>query len=714
MKFLLKFLLRLFFRFRAYNLNVLDEKGPVILVANHVSWLDWLFLGVCLDNDWKFVTSRVTAALSPIHRLIMTSKRTFPVDPFSPYSVKQMTQYLRGGRRLVFFAEGRISVTGSLMKIQEGTGFLLQKTKAKVIIAYLRGAHRIKWVRHTGWTKWFHKVEVHFCGPFTPPDFSAYQGATARAKLARWLRNKIIEHQYLVEMEHGPKTIIQAINEIAQNMPGARIIEDINRKKLSYRSLFTAVDLFSEKLKFLISSTQSKRVGILLPNTIGFVVSILGLWRLGNVPVVLNYSLGMDSIISCAQLAGLKEILTARKFLDRLGINPDKFVKNGINIIFVEDIAESINWVKKVVMLIKKTIRPKLCVEADPDSTAVILYTSGSESVPKGVELSHKNILANIRQLILSVDVVDSDRMFTALPVFHSFGLVLGTILPLVRGIYVFLYPTPLHYGMIPVALYDVQGTILLSTNTFLKAYGRKAHPADFRSLRLVFAGAEKLQETTFILWAKKFGVRVLEGYGVTECSPCISVNTPMDPRFGTAGRILPGIDYRLEKVDGVESGGRLLVRGDNVMKGYLNINDNARFQALGGWYDTGDIVEVDEDGFVKICGRLKRFAKVGGEMVSLARIEDALNEEFLRYGQKLEIAVTSIQDSEKGERIIVVANSKKVLLEDVRRVLRTKQFPILYFPREIYYVKEIPKLGTGKPDYRSLMELVKTLRDKE
>jgi acyl-[acyl-carrier-protein]-phospholipid O-acyltransferase/long-chain-fatty-acid--[acyl-carrier-protein] ligase len=323
------------------------------------------------------------------------------------------------------------------------------------------------------------------------------------------------------------------------------------------------------------------------------------------------------------------------------------------------------------------------------------------------VALTETNLMANIQQMLVVIDVEDHDRLFNSLPLFHSFGLTVGTLLPLVRGIYMFLYPSPLHYRVVPAAVYDRACSILLGTNTFLNGYARKAHPYDFRSVRLLFAGAEKLQEITASTWARRFGVRILEGYGATECSPCISVNTPMEPCFGSAGRFLPGIEYKLETVEGVSEGGRLFVRGPNLMQGYLNPEANAKFLALDGWYDTGDVVQVDVDGFVHILGRLKRFAKVSGEMVSLTAVEEALAGAFPEYGFRCEVAVISQPDADRGEALIAVTNESKLQLDQIRSVLKTKGFSNLSVPREVRFLREIPKLGTGKVNHRELQKLL-------
>jgi acyl-[acyl-carrier-protein]-phospholipid O-acyltransferase/long-chain-fatty-acid--[acyl-carrier-protein] ligase len=275
------------------------------------------------------------------------------------------------------------------------------------------------------------------------------------------------------------------------------------------------------------------------------------------------------------------------------------------------------------------------------------------------------------------------------------------------RGIFVFLYPSPLHYRIIPSLLYDLDCTIFFGTNTFLNGYARKAHPYDFRSLRMLIAGAEKLQEATANAWARQFGARVLEGYGATECSPVVTINTWLNPRYGSAGRFLPGIEYKFEPVEGVDEGGRLWVRGPNIMRGYLNAEPNAKFQAQGGWYDTGDIARVDEDGYLFILGRLKRFAKVSGEMVSLTAVEEALAGAFPQYGMRFQAAVITRPDAERGEALIAVSNEEKLNLDEIRAAIQAKGLSNLCVPREVKYVREIPKLGTGKVNLRELEKLV-------
>jgi acyl-[acyl-carrier-protein]-phospholipid O-acyltransferase/long-chain-fatty-acid--[acyl-carrier-protein] ligase len=305
------------------------------------------------------------------------------------------------------------------------------------------------------------------------------------------------------------------------------------------------------------------------------------------------------------------------------------------------------------------------------------------------------------------IDLMDTDRFFNALPLFHSFGLTVGLLLPLTRGIFVQLYVSPLHYRIVPSAFYNLNCTVFFGTNTFLNGYGRRANPFDFRTLRYLFAGAEKVQDATANLWMRKFGVRILEGYGITECSPCLSSNLPMRPNYGSAGQFLPGIQHRIDPVEGIAEGGRLLVRGPNIMRGYLNAEANERFLALGGWYDTGDIVKIDSEGFIFILGRLKRFAKVSGEMVSLAAVEEALANAFPRYGLRFAVALVARPDEARGEKLIAVTNEPRLSMEEVRAAVQARGLSNLSVPREIKVLHDLPRLSTGKIDHRGLEKMV-------
>ena len=704
--------MKLFFRFRAYNEAVLKTPGPVLLVPNHVSWIDWLFLGYCLDDDWKFVVSRNAAQTTWIHRKIALNKRTFPIDMLSPFGVKQMAEFLQTGGRLILFAEGRLSRTGRLMKLFDGTGFLLHKTGAKVITCYLRGAHRLIYSPNRDKKKVYQRVTAHFSEALTPPDMKKVSASEARERLTDWLRDRMIEQQFHVEMEFGPSTIPEAIRQAARRDPGKIALEDITTQRITFGRLLMAADLLASELEQILA-TNRPRVGVLLPNANVTPITMLALWNLGKAPAVLNYSTGTPTMVTCAQLAGLKQIITSRVFLERSKLDAQPLEAAGCELLYVEDLRAKITTGKKIGAFARSLFHLQRRIGYSAEETAVVLFTSGSEGVPKAVELSHSNVLANMRQVLVISDIQDWDRLFNALPLFHTFGLTIGTLLPLIRGVYVFLYVSPLHYRVVPNMAYVTDCTIMLATNTFLQGYARTAHPMDFRTVRYLFAGAEKVQESTVNIWTRQFGVRILEGYGATECSPVISVNIPIALKYGTAGRMMPGMEYRIEPVPGVTEGGRLFVKGPNVMRGYLNPDANAKFKKLGGWYDTGDIAKVDEQGFVTLLGRARRFAKVSGEMVSLTAVEEALSIAFVEVNERIQIAVVSRPDEDKGEALVAVTNETTITIERVRGALRERGFPNLAMPREIKVLNDLPVLATGKVNHRELEKIIASGNEK-
>jgi acyl-[acyl-carrier-protein]-phospholipid O-acyltransferase/long-chain-fatty-acid--[acyl-carrier-protein] ligase len=703
---IIRFLLRLCFGFRAFNTAALATPGPVMLLPNHVSWLDWLFLACCLDTRWRFVTSIQASQVSFVHRFIMVNRFTFPVDTDSPYAVKRMAEYLQTGGKLVLFPEGRLSRTGSLMKFFDGTGFLLFKTNAKVVTCYLRGPQRLPFSPNPNRKKLFPRVTAHFSDLLTPPPMKDMSTTRARQKLTRWLYDTMVRQQFGIELDATPKNVLAAIIQTARQFPGVIALEDAMHKKLTYRRLLAGTHAMSAQWRQQWPDGGGARVGVMLPTSLAMPMTLLSLWAAEKIPAILNFSTGVPTMLACAQLAGLKQIITSKLFLEKARLNVQPLRDAGIEFIYLEDVRAGISRISQLQSLLRVSFAPASLVPAPSSDVAVVLFTSGSEGTPKGVELTHTNLLANVRQLLAVLDVTDTDRLFNALPLFHSFG-VIGLLVPLIHGCYVFLYPSPLHYRVIPTLIYDLDCSIFFATNTFLNGYARKANAFDFRTLRLLIAAAEKLQEVTANTWATQFGVRILEGYGATECSPCITVNTNICPRFGSAGKFLPGMDYKFEPVGGVADGGRLWVRGPNVMRGYLNREANEKFRAAGGWYDTGDIAGLDEDGYLQILGRLKRFAKISGEMVSLTAVEEALAGAFPQYGLRFQIAVMARPDADRGESLFAVANDQRLNMEELRAALKAKGLGNLSLPREIKFQRDIPKLGTGKIDYRQLQALV-------
>jgi acyl-[acyl-carrier-protein]-phospholipid O-acyltransferase/long-chain-fatty-acid--[acyl-carrier-protein] ligase len=441
---------------------------------------------------------------------------------------------------------------------------------------------------------------------------------------------------------------------------------------------------------------------VMLPNANGAAATLLGMMSAGRVPAMINFTAGATNILAACTAAEVRTIVTSRGFVERARL--EKLVETlaeTVHIIYLEDLRGTVSIGDKIRALL--AYRHAL-VTRNADKPAAILFTSGSEGTPKGVVLSHRNMLCNAAQAAARIDFGRTDKVFNTLPVFHAFGMTVGLVLPLVSGVPVFLYPSPLHYRIVPELVYGANATILFGTDTFLSGYARAAHPYDFRSVRYVLAGAEPVKEATRRLWAEKFGLRILEGYGVTETAPALALNTPMFNRFGTVGRLLPGIEARLEPVPGIEEGGRLYVRGPNVMLGYLKADrPGVLTPPEEGWHDTGDIVTIDRDGFVTIRGRAKRFAKIGGEMISLAAVENLASELW----PNAQSAVITEPDPRRGERLVLVTEKEDATRAAFQAYAKSKGAPDLMAPAEVMVVDKLPVLGSGKADLVGVARLV-------
>jgi acyl-[acyl-carrier-protein]-phospholipid O-acyltransferase/long-chain-fatty-acid--[acyl-carrier-protein] ligase len=643
----------------------------------------------------------------------MDNSRTFVLDPIAPYAVRDIVKYLNAGGRLVVFPEGHISRTTTLRKLFDGVGFLLAQTQAQSLTCYLRGAARLHWVRQTGWRQWFPRIELHIAPPCTTQRPPAHlKMAAARSHITTWLRDRMLEQQVAVELQHGPQTVLDMVMKNARKLKSKHIIEDVQNNRLTYKKMILGINVLAKAFDCIIPANE-KRVGLMLPNVAATPVAMMALWSTGRSTALMNFSTGIGPMCVCIKIAGLKRIITSRAFLQKANIDITQIKDQGVEIVYLEDVRANIGLGIKLSALLGLMFTPKsadvtrnaVCTGTD---TAVILFTSGSEGAPKAVDIPHRSIVANLHQTMLTQDFREDDRFFNALPMFHSFGLVLGTYLPLSLGCYVYLYPSPLHFRVIPAIVYDRDCTVLVGTNTFVNAYARRCHPYDFQSIRRVYVGGEKVQEGTYDLWSRKLGVRIFEGYGATEFSPLITGHCAVEPKFGSCGRFLPGVEWRLEPVPGVPEGGRLFLRGPQMMRGYLNADANAKFLELNGWYDTGDIVFVDEEGFVFIRGRVKRFAKVSGEMVSLTAVEEAITAAFGNIIPKRDYAITTRVDESKGEALILITTHPTLTLQEVWEALTTKGLAPIMHPRELRCVASIPLLGTGKVDYRTLDSILK------
>jgi acyl-[acyl-carrier-protein]-phospholipid O-acyltransferase/long-chain-fatty-acid--[acyl-carrier-protein] ligase len=477
-------------------------------------------------------------------------------------------------------------------------------------------------------------------------------------------------------------------------------LEDPVSGTLTYRRMLIGIAILGRKLMRL--APVGGAVGVMLPNANGAAVAVLGLMSAGRVPAMINFTAGAANILAACRAAEVKTIVTSRAFVEKGNLGPlVETLAETVDVMMLEDVRKHVTIVDKLRGLLEHT-RP--LVARAPGDPAAILFTSGSEGAPKGVVLSHTNMLANTAQGAARIEFGRTDKFFNVLPIFHSFGLTVGLILPLVSGARVYLYPSPLHYRVVPELIYGSNATVLLGTDTFLMGYARTANPYDFRSLRLIVAGAEPVKQTTRQVYMEKFGLRILEGYGVTEAAPAITFNTPMFSREGTVGRLLPGIEARLDPVPGIEGAGRLVVRGPNVMLGYLRPDKPGLLEApTDGWHDTGDIVAIDDDGFITIRGRAKRFAKIGGEMISMAAVEMLVSELW----PDNQSAVTAVPDPKKGERLVLVTNREGANRIDLGTYVRKRGASELMVPSEVIVASELPLLGSGKVDHLAVARMV-------
>ena len=479
------------------------------------------------------------------------------------------------------------------------------------------------------------------------------------------------------------------------------VVEDHDRNPLGYTDLVRASFALGRKLAAI--TAPGERVGVLLPTGVGFTAVFFALHAIGRVPVMLNYSSGPRNVKGACRAAGVRRVLCARKFvmLGKLEGLVDA-LEGEVEITWLEDVRASIGPADKAYALAAGLVPKLFRTKLDPDSPGVILFTSGSFGAPRGVVLSHANILANVEQVAAHIDLDPKWVFFSPLPTFHALGLI-ALLIPLFEGMKSFLYPSPLHFKQIPPLVRESGAAVLFATDTFIGQYVRSGDPADFAKLQFVVCGAEKVRDDTRRLFARANpGAPLLEGYGATEASPVIAVNQPEDNRDGFVGKLLPAIETRLEPVEGIPDGGRLYVRGPNIMSGYIGLTPETLEPLPGGWHDTGDVANIDADGFVRLLGRVKRFAKIGGEMISLTAVEDMA----LGAWPGARCAAVSVPDPRKGERLVLFTDHATADVGSLSAHARVIGAPELAVPKRIVKLPEVPVLGSGKTDYVMLQKL--------
>lgn len=713
-KFFIRLLMRLLYRVEVSGMENYEKSGErVLIIANHTSLLDGILLYAWLPDTPVFAINTDIAA-KKVFKPFLSFVRLFEMDAVNPISIKSVIRFIKEDHKVVIFPEGRITVTGTQMKIYEGPGLIADKSNATILPISIEGAQysTFSYMKGRGFTRLFPKINIVVLPPEKISISEEVKGHARRKNAAMQMQDLMHKLAYSSINQNTTlySTLIESMSCFGKKQ---EIIEDFKRDKLNYNDLVLRSILLSQLIKK--QTMAGENIGVMLPNVNALPVLFFALQFIGRIPAMLNFSAGTLTVKRACETAQLKTIYTSRAFIEnaKLGSMIDELKKDH-TIIFLEDFKESIGLALKLKSLYmsKNPARhyKKQNANHNPDAAAIILFTSGSEGHPKGVVLSHKNLLCNYAQVRCHIYFNPSELIFTCLPLFHSFGVNAGFLMPIFGGAKIFLYPTPLHYRIIPELIYQLGATIFFGTNTFLKNYARFAHPFDFNSLKIVVAGAEKLHEDTMSLWANKYGIRIIQGYGVTETSPVISVNNLMCNKAGSVGRLIPDMEYYLEPVEGITSGGNLMVKGPNVMQGYLFHDKPGKIHPPStnrgaGWYNTGDIAEVDDEGYFTIKGRVKRFAKVAGEMVSLSAVEELAS---LTWPEKAHAAV-AVADERKGEKIILVTELKEAKRKPLQETAKENHFNELSIPRQVIAVDKIPVLGSGKTDYMSLAKLVES-----
>jgi acyl-[acyl-carrier-protein]-phospholipid O-acyltransferase / long-chain-fatty-acid--[acyl-carrier-protein] ligase len=698
----LSIVFRAFYRLEVKGLeNVAKAGDNAIIALNHVSFLDPPLATAILPKRPVFAIDVAMAKhwwIQPFLKFV----RTMALDPLKPLALRTIINAVREGNMLVIFPEGRITVTGSLMKIYDGAAMIADKSEAMVVPVHIDGPQSTMFSRLTRSQvrrRLFPKITVTILEPLKLKLDPELKGRRRRQAAGAALYE--IMSDLMFRSTPTDHTVVEALIEAAKvHGPGWLAVEDPLSGQMTYRRLLQAAAILGAKL--MPFALEGRPLGVMLPTSNGAVVTVLAVMSAGRVPAMINFSAGAANILAACRAADFDTILTSRAFVEKGRLeNLVAILEKQVRIVYLEDIRPTITLADKLRGLVRWK---QPLVARKPDDWGVILFTSGTEGLPKGVVLSHRNILTNVAQCEARIDFGREDKLFNALPVFHSFGFTGGVVLPLVSGVSTYLYPSPLHYRTVPELVYGVCATVLFGTDTFLNGYARMANPYDFRSLRYVVAGAEAVRESTRLLYLEKFGLRILEGYGLTETSPVLALNTPMFNKFGTVGRLLPGMEAKLEKVEGVDEGGRLYVKGPNVMLGYLRADKPGVLEPPPeGWHDAGDIVTIDEQGFIKIKGRAKRFAKVGGEMVSLAAVEMLAAELW----PDNVTAVAAVPDPRKGERLVMVTDKHGATRADFQVYARSKHASELMLPSDVIVLDKLPMLGSGKVDQLAVAKLV-------
>ena len=700
----LRFLLSRLFRVRVEGDPGQLRGERVLVVANHDSVIDGALLGL-------FLPVRVTVALAveslrhPIVRWLMRGVPHVLLQPQHPLSLKRLIRLVERGVPVVVFPQGPATTTGSLTKIYDSAAVIAARCNARIVPVRITGTLVSRFAAVGGRfpKRLFPRVTIRILPGRTLPAAASLPGKRKRRLQADALL-RILQDMMFASRPRG--TMFESlVNAARLHGRSARILEDTQRVH-TYGDLIKASLALGRLVGKLAG--EGEIVGVLMPNLATTVALIFGMGAMRRTPALLNYTGGPDAVRSACIAAGIKTVVTSRRFVDVARLHASIAALSTVRIVYLEDLRARFGLLDKLWLIGWALWRPRAATRGrDPDETAVVLFTSGSEARPKGVALSHRALLSNIAQMAAVIDFGPNDRFLSSLPLYHAYSLTACTLLPLLSGASIYLYTTPLHYHVIPELAYTRACTYVFGTSTFLGHYARRAHPYDFHATRVVVSGAEKLNAEVASVWLQKFGLRIMEGYGATECAPVLSLNTPLCYRPGTVGRMLPGIEHRIVPVPGIGRGGVLHVRGPNLMRGYYLYDAPEQLQPprseVGeGWYNTGDVVEVDDDGYVTIHGRVKRFAKIAGEMISLEAVERiaCCASPGHQHAATLELL------SQSGESTVLFTTDPRLDRAALQRAARELGAQDLAVARRVVHVATLPLLGSGKTDYVTLRTL--------
>jgi len=710
------------YRLRVVGRSRIPDRGGALLVVNHVSFIDAMVLTAALDRPVRFIMAANIYQVWWI-RPIVKMLRAIPVKAGDGprevvRSLNTATQAIQKGELVCIFAEGQITRTGQLLPFKRGLERIMKDTEAPIVpiqldqlwgsvFSFAEGRFFWKWPRRLPFP--IH-VSIGEPMPFDTPAAEvrkAVQRLSSEAHMQRELESPLLGRAFVRTVRHHPFKMC---------------VGDQMRPKLSYFMTYVGAIAMARKLKPIVGDRQM--IGLLLPQSVGGAILNIGLQLMGRVPVNLNYTASTEAMASSVEQCEIKHVVTSHQFLKKFPIDVPG------EALYAEDLREAIGRKDRVIAILLAVFCPVRLLERilgapkdlNENSLATVIFSSGSEGSPKGVMLTHRNVIANVEAVAEVFPHNPGEGMMGILPFFHSFGFT-GTLwLPMYRGMFAAYHPNPLEAKIIGRLVNQYKPRFLIATPTFLQGFIRRCVAEEFASLDYVVTGAEKLPERIRNAFNAKFGKEPLEGYGTTECAPVVSVNVPdfdapgfhqLGTKHGTIGKPLPGVSVRTVDPDSgepTEDGkpGLLLVKGPNIMKGYLKQPEKTDTILVDGWYNTGDIAKVDDDGFIIITDRLARFSKIAGEMVPHTKIEETLHELLELEDQTF--AVTSVPDEQKGERLVVLHTLMDGELEVVVDKLNDSDLPNLWRPKanSFYRISEIPVLGTGKMDLKSVKDLAK------